>query len=575
MKSKFLYSIWFCLFALVGCNSEHSGFPTDPDGGNAAPQANNVALHGSIYRPGFTVFLSGTYYDNENDLADEHRFRWLRNGTAISGATSYRYTLVNDDADQKISGCVTPKAKSGTRSGIEACAEVTVGNAINLSDPPTATIQIDKSKLAFAGSSMTSQYDFTSPILAGEGSSLFVWAYFVNNLPKIALCPSGELTDCTETVPENVVGYLIESCVLPIDNRNVPGLLVCDNVTGAGLSLYGKLEYRQNIYAKVDGFPNDATYHWIIDVSNKDGPAGNIDESTDIATGVTSYNIGSVNALASDPNYVDTNSNGIVDDHDWKDSVGHTQLSAEYYIGKNIKFCARTSLASPDDERCLYAADAQNKDSSLCTDSTSCVTGGVYYNSSNLTSRGIEPTRVVTLSEPNTAIVLEGSVKFHRPISIAEYELRTTLGLGNLPSPAAPLSQLGIDWVRYNNGPSSPSPGSSDALDYCLNLNSGNENRWYLPVASDSHNTDSHSGANGGNLAPNGAGQHLKGLADGLIHHNSVNAVSQTYGWPIDEPFATASQANLSNHYTVKLSTGAAQGYSTNSYDYLVSCVAQ
>ena len=566
--------IWLCLFGLVGCNSEHSGFPTDPDGGNSAPQANDVMLHGNIYRPGFTVFLSGTYYDQENDLADEHSFRWLRQGAVILGATSYRYTLVGDDANQKIVGCVTPKAQSGTRSGLEACAEITVGNAIDLSNSPTATIQIDKSKLALAGSSMSSQYDFTSPISAGEGNSLFVWVHFVNHLPKVILCPSGEMIDCNKTIPENIAGYPIESCVIPIDDRNVPGLPVCDNVTGAGLSLSGKLEYRQNVYAKVDGFPNDTTYHWIIDVSNKDGPAGNIDESTDIATGITSYNIGSVNALKSDPNYVDTNSNGVVDDRDWQDSSGHSQLSAEFYVGKNIKFCARTSLASPDDEHCLYAADVQSKDDSLCTDSASCITGGVYYDSNSLTSRGIEPTRVVELSEPNTAVVLEGPIKFHRPISIAEYELRETLGLGDLPLPTVPLSQLGIDWVRYNNGSPSPNPGSSDALDYCLNFNSANESQWFLPVASDTHNTDSHSGANGGNLAPSGAGQHLAGLAEGLIHHNNIDAVSQTYGWPIDVIFATASQAKSGKHYTVKLSTGAAQGYSSDTYHYLVSCVA-
>ena len=575
MKSNYFYLIWFCLFGLVGCNSDHSGFPTDPDNGNAAPQANDVTLHGDIYRPGFTVFLSGTYYDEENDSADEHSYRWLRGEVVIPEATSYRYTLTGDDANQKVLGCVTPKAKRGTRSGLEACAEVTVGSAIDLSNPPTATIQIDKTKLALAGSSMSSQYDFTSPISSGEGSSLFVWVHFVNHLPKVTLCPSGELIDCTQTIPENVAGYPIESCVLPIDDRNVPGSPVCDNVTGAGLSLSGKLEYRQNLYANIEGFPNDTTYHWIIDVSNKDGPAGNIDESTDIATGVTSYNIGSVNALASDTNYVDTNSNGVVDDHDWQDSSGHSQLSAEYYVGKNIKFCARTSLASPDDEHCLYAADMQNKDGSLCIDSSSCITGGVYYNSNSLTSRGIEPARVVELSEPNTAIVLDGTVKFHRPISVAEYELRETLGLGDLPSPTTPLSQLGIDWIRYKNGPPSPTSGSSGALDYCLNLNSANENNWFLPVASDTYNTDSHSGDNGGNAAPTGTGQHLKGLADGLIYHNSYDAVSQTYGWPIDVTFATASQANSSNHYTVKLSTGAAQGYSSDSYSYLVSCVAQ
>ncbi len=573
------------MLTLAGCKGEHSGFPTDPDVGNTAPQALSVEIHGDVnetLRPGMTLFLSGEYYDKEGDVAGSHLFRWLRNGIEVSGMDDYKYKLTSPDSDSVVSGCVTPIAKTGTIAGLEVCTEVVIAPEepnIVLSDPPSAVVTINKDKLFLSGADIHSQYRFI-PGLAGdtEGNSLFLWVLLSNNMPKVTTCPAGERVDCIETIPEDIVGSIIESCVLPVASRAgvvnpVPGMVNCDEAVAAGFSLGGSLNYRDNLVAQIDGFPAGSTYHWYVDIADNQGPindtvtneiaSGNV---SDFASGAITYNIGGIESV--DVATYDSNGNGVIDDRDFN-AAGNSisgMTHAGYMLGKDVKICVKnTGFAAPDDERCILASQADD------------VSGGIYYDSSDITKRGIAPATVVVNSLPVTAINLAADTTFSRPISNAEYELREALGYGaDLPMPDRVETYVGMEWIRYTSAEPSSSPASK-ALKFCLNLSLGGSDNWNLPVSSDTHNTDSHSGSNGGNNAPTDSGRNLKGLADVMMYNmNQIgdNQVSPTWGWPLQQTYSSATAASrFNNQYDVNLATGAAQGFSSNTFPRFVSCV--
>ena len=56
--------------------------------------------------------------DAEGDLESGSTYRWLRNGTAIAGATSLTYSPVAADAGTMLSFEVTPRAATGTPAGL-------------------------------------------------------------------------------------------------------------------------------------------------------------------------------------------------------------------------------------------------------------------------------------------------------------------------------------------------------------------------------------------------------------------------------------------------------------------------
>jgi len=69
---------------------------------------------------GDTLTGNYTYHDVNNDLEGTSTFRWLRNGSAISNATSQTYVVSVNDIGQTITFEVTPVARTGLTNGSAA-----------------------------------------------------------------------------------------------------------------------------------------------------------------------------------------------------------------------------------------------------------------------------------------------------------------------------------------------------------------------------------------------------------------------------------------------------------------------
>jgi len=87
--------------------------------GNSAPTASNVAITGTT-QVGQTLSGGYTYFDADVDAQGTSTNRWLRDGSAISGANGTSYTLVGADESALIAFEVTPVALAGTSPGIMA-----------------------------------------------------------------------------------------------------------------------------------------------------------------------------------------------------------------------------------------------------------------------------------------------------------------------------------------------------------------------------------------------------------------------------------------------------------------------
>jgi hypothetical protein len=100
-----------------------SGIPVTSDGisvTNSAPTASNVTIadtNGGSIVAGDSLSGSYSYADVDNDGEGASRFRWLRNGVSIPGASASSYTLVADDSGKSIIFEVTPVASTGTGTG--------------------------------------------------------------------------------------------------------------------------------------------------------------------------------------------------------------------------------------------------------------------------------------------------------------------------------------------------------------------------------------------------------------------------------------------------------------------------
>ena len=84
---------------------------------NAPPYATEVTISGTPMT-GQTLTGNYTYNDAEGNPELNSTFRWLRNGTAITGATAITYVVTDLDAGTSVVFEVTPKASSGTLVGV-------------------------------------------------------------------------------------------------------------------------------------------------------------------------------------------------------------------------------------------------------------------------------------------------------------------------------------------------------------------------------------------------------------------------------------------------------------------------
>ena len=102
---------------------------------NSAPTATGVNITGT---PNVGQLLTGhyTYSDVDGDAQGTSTFRWLRDGTAISGATGGTYTPSAVDAGHAVAFEVTPVAETGTLQG---AAVQSAGVTINSGPVVTAS----------------------------------------------------------------------------------------------------------------------------------------------------------------------------------------------------------------------------------------------------------------------------------------------------------------------------------------------------------------------------------------------------------------------------------------------------
>lgn len=78
----------------------------------SAPAASNVQITGSSV-PGNTLTGNYVFSDPDSDKEGASLYRWLRDGTAISGATGRTYVIKTEDAGANIAFEVTPVAATG------------------------------------------------------------------------------------------------------------------------------------------------------------------------------------------------------------------------------------------------------------------------------------------------------------------------------------------------------------------------------------------------------------------------------------------------------------------------------
>lgn len=143
---------------------------------NTAPQATALSISGgSAQGPFVGDVLTGQYQytDAENDVEGLSQFRWLRNGSAINGATTASYQLTQSDSEEQITFEVTPVALTGDLIGITQTADVTVQNAVpSLSN---VTIVDETGGEIAVGDALSVSYTYLDVDGDAEGTSTYQW----------------------------------------------------------------------------------------------------------------------------------------------------------------------------------------------------------------------------------------------------------------------------------------------------------------------------------------------------------------------------------------------------------------
>lgn len=456
-----------------------------------APTASKPTITGD-HTVGSTLTADYSYADIDGDLEAVSILTWQRDGVDINNATSKTYILQTIDKGTSITFVVTPVAATGTpTTGLPVASDAISDVTDPVGPVPTITLNpVTKSGTQYpeVGDTMTGSYQFTASNTGAADESSAIWKADGQAINSVT-CTTGN--NCDLTLTDANLGQSLEYCVTPKALDSAMGSEECSPIEKAyGVALSGTLEFGKTLSLAVYGY-NNPTIEWQVDVSNIQGPGGDITATTrnTITTGETAktFLIGEEvlkqiintdqNNLLDLDNTIGNN-NGIVDDADWAQaslagnvtmdsgSANTNTVNAAHYVGKDVAVT-------------VTFTEAGLTPITLIASETPAVTGGVYYDKADATKRAIEPVRELTF----------GTVVYHRPITVAEVVHNSAVGFGaNVAYPRYSKPASGIDWAVYRaeKDPSDTDPKyKSDypALDSCLNLYDGANDVWHLPVS--------------------------------------------------------------------------------------------
>ncbi len=510
----------------------------------SAPVAENTAITGDAF-VGATLTGSYDYKDEDGDKEGASTIVWKREGTEIADATTNTYLAVGADENKDLTFCVTPVSATGNPTiGAEDCS-APLHITKKVEDAPVAAnvaANVQSGGTAEPGEVLVGSYEFQHAE-ASEGATVGVWKVAGVDQPQ---CDTAQA--CEYPITQADIGVTISFCVTPYTALGTPGTKACSgDVTPRGIKLSGVLEYDKQVTAEVIGYDGYTKPRWMVDVSNQDGPGGDLSK-TEQGTGLA-YTIGTRASVTAD-----SNGNGVIDDYDWIDGGGSTYKDARDFVGKSLEFCIDTAAA---EEKCVSASDY------------AAVTGGLYFDAADKTKRAIEPIRQVTF----------GNFVYHRPLTAAEAALKADAGFGaNIPDTSEKLNVNGIEWARF----AQIVDGNNIALNSCRNLYADNGD-WHLPISQFSAGKYvPNFYAADGNTPPTGSADSMIKLTKGLItdKNDTAYGISPVYGWPIGGeakiPYGSASRlaASTQNYNVVRFySNGSSANNYTETQAPLITCV--
>jgi len=245
---------------------------------NNPPQASSVGISGdSAGSATVGDVLSGSYVysDTEGDAEGATTFRWLRDGSAIGGATGMSYTVMPEDSGASLRFEVTPVSNTGSSPGVA----VTSASAVTvLNTEPVAsalTISGGTAGTAYLDDVLTGQYAYDDLENDPEGSSTYRWlrdgvaitGATAQTYTVVAVDVGRELRFEVTPVSSNGAspGTTEFSAALPISNAApvVSGVSISGDsggVANVGDTLNGSYSY-----ADLENDPDSSTLRWLRD----------------------------------------------------------------------------------------------------------------------------------------------------------------------------------------------------------------------------------------------------------------------------------------------------------------------
>lgn len=435
-----------------------------------APTATKPVITGD-HTVGSTLTAEYTYADNDGDQEASSVFTWQRDGSDITDATGKTYTLQAEDKGKSITFVVTPVAATGTpTTGSPVTSDTITDVSSPVGDTPVIALEaIAKSDSNYpkVGDTLTGSYSYTASGSGAADDSTAVWKA---NSVIIAGVDCSTDQACDLPLTADYQGQSLQYCVTPKATDSNAGAEQCSTAeTVFGVKVTGTLELGKTLNVETFGYQNP-TFEWKVTTDNKTGPQA--DNNRETKGTAASYLIGDeiykqiINADASldlDAKANGGNGNKIVDDSDWQQAIANGHITADttnaaHYVGKDVELVITTT-----EEGALPSLLASQQDT---------VTGGVHYDATNASLRGIEPTREVTFTRYDSTAV------YHRPLTSAETLLKDQVGFGaGLLKANYDQDVMGMNWATFKLILNDTQPG----VTACLSLY--DDQKWNLPAS--------------------------------------------------------------------------------------------